>query len=162
MSDGDPEDRAKKLQGRFSRPPADEASNTSEASDTSDSSGSSNTSNTPSTSEAGGTSDTPGASDTPEASDTGETTPLRDRPTKLLYLDEDLKKELELAFDELNLRYKRERDEELRQNDDWWPVLLRVGAEAIGDVSDVDLETFDQARADQFSVPESDSDSDEE
>lgn len=146
MSDGDPEDRAKKLQGRFSTSEADEADGASDPPDTGEASNTHSSSDTPDSSNAP---DAPNTPDTDEAS----STPLRDRPTKLLYLDDDLKRELELAFDEISLRYKRERDEDLQQNEDWWPVLLQIGYEAIGDVSDVDLDTFDQARDGDFSVP---------
>lgn len=147
MGEEDPEDRAKKLQGRFSTPGTDEASPSDETSDASDA---------PIAGEPSDTPDSPDASNTSNTSKANETTPLRDRPTKLLYLEEDVKKDLELAFDELNLRYKRERDEELMQNDDWWPVLLQIGYEAIGDVSDVDLEEFDRARQGEFSVRDTD------
>lgn len=150
MSDDSAEDRAKKLRGRFSTPDPDETSDspaTDEASDTSPASETDQAPTTPDTSTASDASNTPS---------TQETTPLRDRPTKLLYLEEELKDDLELAFDELNLRYKRDRGEELQENNDWWPVLLRIGYEAIGDVRDVDLEEFDRAREGEFSVRDAD------
>ena len=139
MSDGDPEERAEKLQSRFGM--AEEG----ESSEAANSSRSEDAPDTPESSTASK------ASNTPQADDA---TPLRDRPTKLLYMEEAFKEELELAFDELNLRYKRERGDELHQNEDWWPVLLRIGFEAIGDVREVDLERFDEARAGQFTVRE--------
>lgn len=141
-NDDELEERGAYLEDAFSSGTSS-ASETDETSDSPDPPITSDASNTSKADEASDTSDSSGTSTAGEAD---ETTPLRDRPTKLLYLEEELKRELELAFDELNLRYKRERDEELRQNDDWWPVLLQVGYEAIGDVSDIDLEEFDTAR----------------
>lgn len=141
-NDDELEERGAYLEDAFSSGTSS-ASETDETSDAPDSPITSDASNTSKTDEA---SDTSGSSGTSTTGEADETTPLRDRPTKLLYLDEELKRELELAFDELNLRYKRERDQKLKQNDDWWPVLLQIGFEAIGDVSDVDLEEFDKAR----------------
>lgn len=130
MSDGDPEERAERLQDRFSSQPpeTDQADEAGQASETGEAH---EASNTPNASEATGT---------PVADET----PIRELPTKLLYLEEDVKEELELAFDEVNLRYKRETGEELQENRHWWPVLLRLGYEALGDVEDLDLEEFEE------------------
>ena len=70
-------------------------------------------------------------------------TPVRDLPTKLLYLEEDFIEELELAFDAVNLMYRREYGEELEKNRHWYPLLLRLGFHAIGDVDELTLEEYE-------------------
>ena len=56
---------------------------------------------------------------------------------------EEFEEELELAFNELSLKWKREHGEELQKNIHWYPVLLRLGCNVIGDVGDIDLEEFE-------------------
>lgn len=125
MPDEDGADsRSEKLQERF-------GSISSEASETS---GSSEASKAP---DAGGTSEASGASKA-----AGETA-LRDRPTQLLYLEEDFLEELELSFGELNLRFQREHGEELEKNRHWYPRLLALGLEQVGDVRERDLEELE-------------------
>lgn len=59
------------------------------------------------------------------------------------YLDEEFLRELELMFDELNLRYKREYGESLQKNRDFYPNLLRLGLEQLGDIRERDLDDIE-------------------
>jgi hypothetical protein len=136
MSDDD--DRSEKLKQRF----GDFTSETDEAPEAS---------KTPKTDEAdseqraSGTDEASKASKTPStgvASEMNETA-VRDLPTKLLYLEAEFIEELEVAFDAVNLMYRREYGEELEKNRHWYPLLLRLGFHAIGDVDELTLEEYE-------------------
>lgn len=131
MTDEDPDERAEKLAGRFSPSGTEQADQTNQASETHEAS------QAPDASKASNTQKTPATHETTET-DEGEG-PIREQKTKLLYLDEDFLRELELTFDELNLRYKREYGEALQKNRDFYPNLLRLGLEQLGDIRERDL-----------------------
>lgn len=61
--------------------------------------------------------------------DLSEETPVKDRPTALMYLPEELIEELDIRFDELNARYKREHGEALGKNRHWYPAVIKAGLE---------------------------------
>ncbi|ELZ04934.1 hypothetical protein C481_03237 [Natrialba asiatica DSM 12278] len=107
----------------------------------------------PDTHDSSNTSNSTNASNASNTQESDEV-PVRERETKLLYLEEHLKKELELGFGDLNQRYRRERDEELQENKDWWPVLPQIGYEAIGDPRDLDLYEFERAREGKYKARE--------
>jgi len=151
----DADERAEKLAGRFSTPDANEASETQSPN------GTSNASNTqeggeveeakePEETEPGEASNTPltamadEAQETPQTADESGDRPVRELETKLLYLDDEFLQELELIFDELNLRYKRKHGDELQKNRDYYPALLQLGLEQLGDVRDQDLEELEE------------------
>ena len=133
MSDDD--DRSEKLKQRF-------GDFTSETDETSEASKTPMPDQADSGPEASGTNEASKTPSSGEASEMDET-PVRDLPTKLLYLEEDFIEELELAFDAVNLMYRREYGEELEKNRHWYPLLLRLGFHAIGDVDELTLEEYE-------------------
>lgn len=78
------------------------------------------------------TGDNPIGNDQPDESKT----PVKDRPSVLMYLPEDLHTELDIRFDELNARYKREHDQPLEKNRDYYPAVIKASLEG-KDVKDV-------------------------
>ncbi|MDS0301399.1 hypothetical protein NDI76_21965 [Halogeometricum sp. S1BR25-6] len=54
---------------------------------------------------------------------------VKDRPSVLMYLPEDIRQELDIRFDELNAKYKREHGEALEKNRDYYPAVIRAGLE---------------------------------
>lgn len=66
------------------------------------------------------------ADDSPDDSgDSGDS--VRDRPSVLMYLPEDLRAELDVRYDELNAEYRREHGEPLGKNRDYYPAVVRAG-----------------------------------
>ncbi|EMA46619.1 hypothetical protein C448_05938 [Halococcus morrhuae DSM 1307] len=53
-----------------------------------------------------------------------------------MYLPEDLHTELDIRFDELNARYKREHDQPLEKNRDYYPAVIKASLEG-KDVKDI-------------------------
>ncbi|MGN8219614.1 hypothetical protein ACTG0T_14930 (plasmid) [Halococcus morrhuae DSM 1307] len=78
------------------------------------------------------TGDNPIVDDQPDESKT----PVKDRPSVLMYLPEDLHTELDIRFDELNARYKREHDQPLEKNRDYYPAVIKASLEG-KDVKDI-------------------------
>jgi hypothetical protein len=64
---------------------------------------------------------------------------IKDRPSVLMYLPEDLQTELGIRFDELNARYKREHGRPLEKNRDYYPAVIKASLEgkAVEDVLDI-------------------------
>jgi hypothetical protein len=60
---------------------------------------------------------------------TTDTGSVKDRPSVLMYLPEETRQELDVRFDELNARYKREYGESLEKNRDYYPAVVRAGLE---------------------------------
>jgi hypothetical protein len=60
---------------------------------------------------------------------TSDTGSVKDRPSVLMYLPEETRRELDVRFDELNARYKREYGESLEKNRDYYPAVVRAGLE---------------------------------
>lgn len=112
MTDSDREERSKRLKGRFDND--------------SDEDSSSNTSKTSKT------------SNTSKASE-NQDTPLKERPSVLMYLPEDVHEDLDIRFDELNAQHKREHGEPLEKNRDYYPAVVKAGLEGkdIKDVLDI-------------------------
>jgi len=54
---------------------------------------------------------------------------VKDRPSVLMYLPEDLHSDLDIRFDELNAQYKREHGEALEKNRDYYPAVIKAGLE---------------------------------
>ncbi|WP_218124123.1 hypothetical protein [Haloplanus vescus] len=52
---------------------------------------------------------------------------VKDRPSVLMYLPEDVRQDLDIRFDELNARYKREHGEALEKNRDYYPAVVEAG-----------------------------------
>ena len=80
--------------------------------------------------------DKKGKEDKPEKSK-GES--VKDRPSVLMYIPEDLHRELDIKFDELNLKSKKETGEGLQKNKDFYPAVIKAGLEGknVEDVLDV-------------------------
>lgn len=121
MSDRD--ERGDRLAKRFDRDQSDE----SETSKTS------NPSKTSKQSQPSKSSKTSKGSKSSKISKTSEsdTTAVRDRPSVLMYLPEDAFQELDVRFDELNAKYKRETGEQLKKNDHYYPMIVEKGLEHI-------------------------------
>ena len=54
---------------------------------------------------------------------------VKDRPSVLMYLPEELHSNLDIRFDELNAQYKREHGEALEKNRDYYPAVIKAGLE---------------------------------
>jgi hypothetical protein len=54
-------------------------------------------------------------------------TPLKERSSVLMYLPEGTRRDLDIRFDELNARYKREHGEPLEKNRDYYPAVIEAG-----------------------------------
>jgi hypothetical protein len=61
---------------------------------------------------------------------------IKDRPSVLMYLPEELHTELDIRFDELNAQYKREHGRPLEKNRDYYPAVVKASLEG-KDVKDV-------------------------
>ena len=59
-----------------------------------------------------------------------EQTSVKDRPSVLMYLPDDLHEDLDIRFDELNARHKREHGEALQKNRDYYPAVIKAGLES--------------------------------
>ncbi len=66
-------------------------------------------------------------------------TSVKDRPSVLMYIPEDLHRELDIKFDELNLKSKKEKGEKLQKNKDFYPAVIKAGLEGknVEDVLDI-------------------------
>lgn len=64
---------------------------------------------------------------------------VKDRPSVLMYIPEDLHRELDIKFDELNLKSKKETGEGLQKNKDFYPAVIKAGLEGknVEDVLDI-------------------------
>lgn len=61
-----------------------------------------------------------------ESSDDKPAGNVSDRPSVLMYLPEQQRRELDLRFDELNLEHKREHGEALQKNRDYYPAVVEA------------------------------------
>jgi len=52
---------------------------------------------------------------------------VRDRKSVLMYLPEDIRKELDIQFDELNAKHKRQHGEAIEKNRDYYPAVILAG-----------------------------------
>ena len=71
-----------------------------------------------------------------EQTDGREQKSVKDRPSVLMYLPEDLHSDLDIRFDELNAQYKREHGEALEKNRDYYPAVVKAGLEG-KDIKDI-------------------------
>ncbi len=71
-----------------------------------------------------------------EQRDEREQKTVKDRPSVLMYLPEDLHSDLDIRFDELNAQYKREHGEALEKNRDYYPAVVEAGLEG-KDIKDI-------------------------
>lgn len=69
--------------------------------------------------------------------DSGRT--VKDRPSVLMYIPEELYRRLDIRFDELNLKYKKETGNGLQKNKDFYPAVIKAGLEGkkVEDVLDL-------------------------
>lgn len=129
MSD-DPNDRAARLAGRWGADDSDgEAVEEAESAAESDSTDAESGSGSVYSSE-------------PVEDDDGELT-TREMQSQMLYLPPEFHKELDLTFEELNLRFRRERDRKLQKNKDFYAGLLQLGLEQLGSVRDQELDEIE-------------------
>lgn len=73
-----------------------------------------------------------------------EQTNITELPSVLMYLPPELKNDLGIRFDELNLQHKREYDEELEKNRDFYPALIRAALSDEKSLEDILLERDDE------------------
>ncbi|WP_192498532.1 hypothetical protein [Halorussus halophilus] len=135
---GDSDDRAEKLAGRWG--PESDSETETEGDDSE--SGTSDVEEVASASD-----DIEGTlaeqtTETPDDSDGDELT-TREMQSQMLYLDPELYRELDLTFEELKLRYRRERDDKLQKNKDFYAGLLRLGLAQLGDVRERELDEIE-------------------
>jgi len=64
-----------------------------------------------------------------EQTDKYEQKSVKDRPSVLMYLPEEIHSDLDIRFDELNAQYKREHGEALEKNRDYYPAVIKAGLE---------------------------------
>lgn len=64
---------------------------------------------------------------------------VKDRPSVLMYIPEELHRELDIKFDELNLKSKKQNGEKLQKNKDFYPAVIKAGLEgkAVEDILDI-------------------------
>lgn len=140
---GNPNERAERLAGRWG--PADEDDAGSGSAGERDGGGAEAGSGggASSTEEVGaGTSgDTSGADG--NAGDSGELT-TREMQSQMLYLSPEFHRELDLTYEELDLRFRRERDRRLQKNRDFYAGLLRLGLARLGDAGERDLDEVEE------------------
>jgi len=67
-------------------------------------------------------------------------TSVRDGADREFYIPQELLDEIDLAFDTLNLRYRREHGRSLNKHPHWYNRLLVIGLATIGDVSERDID----------------------
>ena len=66
----------------------------------------------------------------PDSSSTSDgNTSVKDRPSVLMYLPEEVHDELDIRFDELNAQYKRTHGESLQKNRHYYPAVIQAGLE---------------------------------
>lgn len=70
-----------------------------------------------------------------------EKTSVKDRPSVLMYLPEEQHTELDIRFDEINAKYKREYGESLQKNRDYYPILIELAMKRTQEIDDDELLT---------------------
>lgn len=125
----DRDERGNRLSKRFQKdnPDADE--------DILDKEKSSPTSNPSNESKVSNESKLSNSSKTEETTKT-EKKSVKDRPSVLMYLPDDLHTELDIRFDELNARHKREHGRPIEKNRDYYPAVIEAALEN-KDIEDV-------------------------
>lgn len=116
----DRNERGNRLSKRFQKDNSDTDEDDSSSSTTSNSSTESKTSNSSKT----------------EKTTKTEKKSVKDRPSVLMYLPDDLHTELDIRFDELNARHKREHGRPIEKNRDYYPAVIEAALEN-KDIEDV-------------------------
>lgn len=64
---------------------------------------------------------------------------IKNRPSVLMYLPEELHTELDIRFDELNAQHKREHGRPLEKNRDYYPAVIKASLEnkSVKDILDI-------------------------
>jgi hypothetical protein len=64
---------------------------------------------------------------------------IKDRPSVLMYLPEELHTELDIRFDELNAQHKRQHGRPLEKNRDYYPAVIKASLEnkPVKDILDI-------------------------
>ena len=70
---------------------------------------------------------------------------VKDRPSVLMYLPEDLRQEMDIRFDEINATVKRARGEGVEKNRDWYPLIVSLGLEKADEMDDELLTRLDES-----------------
>lgn len=143
----DRNDRSDRLSRRLNDEPDDDEGNTADAgetepgSDTSDTGEAQQQSSQPADDKPSkpSSSSNPSKTDMPAETDDADTTSVKDRPSVLMYLPEDLRQEMDIRFDELNAAAKREFGEGLEKNRHWYPIIISMGLEKAKEKSDTEL-----------------------
>ncbi|WP_199058208.1 hypothetical protein [Halorubrum sp. C191] len=52
---------------------------------------------------------------------------IKNRESVLMYLPSDIRRELDIQFDELNVKHKRQHGEGLEKNRDYYPAVIQAG-----------------------------------
>ncbi|SIR66836.1 hypothetical protein SAMN05421858_3239 [Haladaptatus litoreus] len=89
-----------------------------------------------------GKTDTPSKTskkDNPEQTEEKKKSSVKDRPSVLMYLPEEQHTELDIRFDEINARYKREHGEPLQKNRDYYPILIELAMEKTQEMDEDEL-----------------------
>lgn len=68
-----------------------------------------------------------------------EKTSVKDRPSVLMYLPKEQHTELDIRFDELNVKYKRKHGESLQKNRDYYPILIELAMEKTQEIDEQEL-----------------------
>lgn len=125
----DRDERGNRLSKRFQKDKSDTDNDDSSASNSSTPSNPSNESKT-------STESKPSNSSKTEQTDKTQKKSVKDRPSVLMYLPEELHTELDIRFDELNARHKREHGRPIEKNRDYYPAVIEAALEN-KDIEDV-------------------------
>lgn len=119
-------DRGKRLSRRFEDEP-DEEEDAQPSKSAKTSKTSKNDDETPrvDTGETGGEKDETADSDAENGED--DEPAVKERPSVLMYLPKEIRGDLDIRFDELNARHKREHGEGLEKNRDYYPAVVEAG-----------------------------------
>lgn len=136
----DSEDRAKRLAGRWGQPHDDSDDDTDEQTDRrTDEQAYIRTDEQPDKD----TDEQPSVETGAQTGDSDET-PQREKAKQMVYLEDDVKDDLDVAFQTLALRYRRDRGEDLQKSRDFLEPLLKSALEELGDVAERDLDELDE------------------
>ena len=105
-------DRSERLRRRFDRPASADGEAPGDSSDD----------------PADGATATPTPSDATDPANGGS---VKERPSTLMYLPDGIDRDLDLTFDEVNLRYRRAFDEKLEKNRDYYPLVAVHGLQTL-------------------------------
>lgn len=133
MSNEDRRNRSDRLKRRFERDDAETADKEASEGQASEPSKMSKTEQTANTEERAVTAQT---AEREQLEKNSESEPVKDRPSVLMYLPEDIHEELDIRFDELNAKHKRAHGEKLEKNRHYYPAVVKAGLEG-SDIEDI-------------------------